>query len=315
MANIIVTGGAGFIGSNLTRSLLKRGDRVCVVDNFNDFYDPAIKRDNYASLKAHGDVSLHEGDICDFDSMQALFAEFKPDAVAHLAAWAGVRPSLEKPLTYVRNNIEGTTALFEVAKAFPDLRFVMASSSSVYGGQNEVPFREDMDVDHPISVYAATKRACEIMASTYHHLYGMNIWCIRFFTCYGPSQRPDLAIHKFTKLIENDEEIPVFGDGSASRDYLYVDDCVEGVMAALDRCKGYDVVNLGESRTIELSELVSLIEETLGKSAKVKRLPNQPGDVPRTWADVSKAAELLGYAPGTQIEEGLKHFVDWFRNR
>ncbi|MCA8939718.1 MAG: GDP-mannose 4,6-dehydratase, partial [Planctomycetes bacterium] len=216
---------------------------------------------------------------------------------------------------YVDNNVNGTTTLFEVAKNFKNLRFVMASSSSVYGGCNEAPFKESADVDKPISVYAATKRACEIMAQTYHHLYGMDVWCLRFFTCYGPSQRPDLAIHKFTKLIDRDQPVPMFGDGSTCRDYLYIDDCVRGVMSAIDHCKGYEVVNLGESRTVRLDELIALIGKTLGKEPTIDYQPEQPGDVPQTWADLTKAKALLDYDPGTMIEEGLEHFVAWYRGQ
>jgi UDP-glucuronate 4-epimerase len=314
MAHLLVTGGAGFIGSHVAAALLARGDRVTVVDNFNAFYDPSIKRRNAAALAAKTGFTLVEGDICDGPRMDALFAEQRFDAVIHLAAWAGVRPSLEQPLTYTRNNVDGTTCLFEAARNHtPKTRFVMASSSSVYGGVNDVPFREDMDVDRPISVYAATKRACEIMARTYNTLYGMNLWCLRFFTCYGPSQRPDLAIHKFTRLIYEGKPLPFYGDGSASRDYLYIDDCVAGVLAASDRCNGYEVVNLGEERTVRLDELVAILEKQIGKRAVLQRLPNQPGDVPRTCADVTKARRLLGYQPTTAIETGIARFLEWYR--
>jgi len=315
MARIIITGGAGFIGSNLAQSLLERGDEVCVLDNFNDFYDPAIKEANAERLAQHERFRLVRGDICDAPLVNALFQEFLPDAVMHLAAWAGVRPSLEKPAVYARNNVEGTTVLLEAGRRLSNLRFCMASSSSVYGGQTEVPFREDMDVDSPISVYAATKRSCEIMARTYNTLYGMNTWCLRFFTCYGPGQRPDLAIHKFTKLIDSGQPIPVFGDGSTYRDYLYIDDCVKGVTAALDRCQGYQVINIGESRPVRLDRLIEVIESALGKKAVIERLPEQPGDVPRTFADVSLAAKLLDYAPGMEIEEGVARFVAWYREQ
>lgn len=314
MARILVTGGAGFIGSNLCAHLLERGDTVCALDNFNSFYDPAIKRRNVEALQRFDQFRLVEGDICDTPQVEALFQEFLPDAVMHLAAWAGVRPSLEQPAVYARNNVEGTAVLFEAGRKLKGLRFCMASSSSVYGGQTEVPFHEGMDVDSPISVYAATKRACEIMAQTWHSLYGMHIWCLRFFTCYGRGQRPDLAIHKFTRLIDSGQPIQMFGDGSTYRDYLYIDDCVQGVTAALDRCQGYQVINIGESRPVRLDRLIEVIEEALGKKAVIQRLPEQPGDVPRTYADVSLAGELLDYQPSMEIEEGVRRFVEWYRS-
>jgi UDP-glucuronate 4-epimerase len=310
VARILVTGGAGFIGSHTTERLLARGDEVVVLDNFNDAYDPAIKRANAAALQG---ARIVTGDIRDRELVRKLFADGRFDAVVHLAAMAGVRPSLLDPLHYEDVNMRGTMTLLEEARARRGLRFVFASSSSVYGARDKVPFSEADDIPHPVSPYAATKRAGELMCYTYHHLFGVPISCLRFFTVYGPRQRPEMAIAKFTRSILDGEPIPFFGDGSTRRDYTYVDDIVDGVLAALDRCSGYDIYNLGESATTSLSELVDALSKAIGKPAILDRQPNQPGDVPLTCADVSKARARLGYEPRTPVADGLARYVAWYR--
>lgn len=312
MARILVTGGAGFIGSHTSERLLARGDQVVVLDNFNDAYDPAIKRANAAALKG---ARIVTGDIRDRELVRKLFADERFDAVVHLAAMAGVRPSLLDPLHYEDVNMRGTMTLLEEARARRGLRFVFASSSSVYGARDKVPFSEADDIPHPVSPYAATKRAGELMCYTYHHLFGVPISCLRFFTVYGPRQRPEMAIAKFTRSILDGEPIPFFGDGSTRRDYTYVDDIVDGVVAALDRCSGYEIYNLGESATTSLSELVDALSNAIGKPAILDRQPNQPGDVPLTCADVSKARARLGYEPRTPVAIGLARYVAWYRQQ
>jgi UDP-glucuronate 4-epimerase len=310
VAKILVTGGAGFIGSHTSERLLARGDDVVVLDNFNDAYDPAIKRANAAALRK---AKVVTGDIRDRELVAQLFQEHRFDGVVHLAAMAGVRPSLLDPLHYEDVNMRGTITLLEEARRRPKLRFVFASSSSVYGARDKVPFSERDDIPHPVSPYAATKRAGELMCYTYHHLYGIPITCLRFFTVYGPRQRPEMAIAKFTKALIEGQPIPFFGDGSTRRDYTYVDDIVDGVVAALDRCVGYEIYNLGESATTSLSELVEGLAQAVGVSAVLDRQPNQPGDVPLTCADVSKAKALLGYEPRTPVAVGLARYVEWYR--
>lgn len=310
MAKILVTGGAGFIGSHTSERLLARGDDVVVLDNFNDAYDPAIKRANAAALRK---ATVVTGDIRDRELIARLFQEHRFDGVVHLAAMAGVRPSLLDPLHYEDVNMRGTITLLEEARKRPKLRFVFASSSSVYGARDKVPFSERDDIPHPVSPYAATKRAGELMCYTYHHLYGIPIACLRFFTVYGPRQRPEMAIAKFTKALLEGQPIPFFGDGSTRRDYTYVDDIVDGVVAALDRCAGYEIFNLGESATTSLSELVEGLSKAVGVPAVLDRQPNQPGDVPLTCADVSKARALLGYEPRTPVAVGLARYVEWYR--
>ena len=312
MARILVTGGAGFIGSHTTERLLARGDDVVVLDNFNDAYDPAIKRANAAALSG---ARIVTGDIRDRELVRKLFAEGRFDAVVHLAAMAGVRPSLLDPLHYEDVNMRGTMTLLEEARARRGLRFVFASSSSVYGARDKVPFSEADDIPHPVSPYAATKRAGELMCYTYHHLFGVPVSCLRFFTVYGPRQRPEMAIAKFTRSILDGEPIPFFGDGSTRRDYTYVDDIVDGVVAALDRCSGYEIYNLGESATTSLSELVDALAKAIGKPAILDRQPNQPGDVPLTCADVSNARAQLGYEPRTPVSVGLARYVAWYRQQ
>ncbi|HEY5884674.1 MAG TPA: GDP-mannose 4,6-dehydratase [Pyrinomonadaceae bacterium] len=316
MKNILVTGGAGFIGSHLVDKLLSEGNwQVTVVDDFNDFYDPSIKRANVARHAPHSNYRLEEADIRQKAALERIFQESSFNVIAHLAARAGVRPSLDQPLLYSQTNIEGTLNLLELAKQHQIKQFVFGSSSSVYGINAKVPFSEDDPIRQAISPYAATKAAGELLCHTYTHLYGIRSICLRFFTVYGPRQRPDLAIHKFAKLISAGKPIPVFGDGTTRRDYTYVDDIISGVRAAIDYDRtDYEVINLGESRTVELRELISLLEKELDLPAKIDRQPLQPGDVPQTFADITKARQLLTYNPQTQIESGIKRFVEWFRS-
>jgi UDP-glucuronate 4-epimerase len=315
---VLLTGGAGFIGSHVSERLVARGDDVVIVDSFDTFYDPEIKRRNIAEVLASTKAKLIEVDICERDALDAAIGDEGIDAVIHLAARAGVRPSLERPMEYVRTNVEGTQSLLEIARTRGIRPFVFGSSSSVYGDSTPVPFRESESANNPISPYAATKRAGELLCHAYAHLYGMSVACVRLFTVYGPRQRPDLAIHKFARLMSRGEEIPVYGDGSTERDYTYVDDIVDGIVAALDwtvasKAGVFEVVNLGESRTTSLARLIEIIGSEIGVSPKIHRLPNQPGDVQRTFADVTKARELFGYDPATTVEEGIRRFADWFR--
>ncbi len=315
MGNIVVTGSAGFIGSHLCETLLAADHRVVGIDNFDSFYDPGIKRTNISACAANPHFTLAEGDIRDPDFIRGVFQDTEPDVIVHLAARAGVRPSIDNPLLYQDVNVHGTAVLLEAARQHDIKRFIFASSSSVYGNNKKIPFAESDRVDFPISPYAATKKACELICHTYHHLFGISITCLRFFTVYGPRQRPDLAIHKFTVLIENDEPIPVFGDGSMMRDFTHINDIIAGVMASIDRCDGFNIYNLGESRPVKLADLIAEIEKALGKKAIINRLPQQPGDVEQTYADVSQAIEQLGYEPKTPIDVGLRSFVEWYRGR
>ncbi len=316
MRNVLITGGAGFIGSHLVDRLLAEGTwKVTVIDDFNDFYDPATKRANIAEHLRSPNYKLVEADIRDRAAMAALFAANEFDVIVHLAARAGVRPSLAEPLLYTETNIVGTQNLLELAKEHGIKQFVFGSSSSVYGINEKVPFAEDDPIFQPISPYAATKAAGELLCHTYTHLYGVRTVCLRFFTVYGARQRPDLAIHKFAKLISAGLPIPVFGDGTMRRDYTYIDDIIQGVRAAIDYDESmYEIFNLGESQTIELNELISLLERALDIRAIIDRQPLQPGDVPATYADISKARELLAYNPTTKIAEGIPKFVEWFRS-
>ncbi|HVS19198.1 MAG TPA: GDP-mannose 4,6-dehydratase [Planctomycetota bacterium] len=311
MARVLLTGGAGFIGSHVGEALLARGDEVCVLDNFNDFYDPGVKRRNARALEAAG-ARVVSGDIRDRELVGELFAS-QPDVLVHLAAMAGVRPSLQDPLHYEDVNVRGTMVLLEELRARPATRFVFASSSSVYGSNERIPFREADEIHHPVSPYAATKRAGELIAFTYHHLYGIPTSCLRFFTVYGPRQRPEMAIAKFTRMVLEGRAIPFFGDGTTRRDYTYIDDIVAGVVAAVDRTRGYEIYNLGESATTSLAELVRMLGEACGREALIDRQPMQPGDVLVTCADVSKARAELGYAPSTPVAEGLRRYVEWLK--
>lgn len=311
---ILVTGGAGFIGSHLVGRLLSEGGwRVAVVDDFNDFYSPPVKRANVAAYLDNPHFSLHEIDIRDADAVRAVFLENQFDAVVHLAARAGVRPSLREPKLYSDTNVGGTVNLLEAAREFNVRRFVFGSSSSVYGASCKVPFSEDDKTARPISPYAATKAAGEMLCHTYAHLYDLRAVCLRFFTVYGARQRPDLAIHKFTRLISEGKPIQMFGDGTTRRDYTYIDDVIEGVRAAIDYDRSdYEIFNLGESQTVELREMIKLLEENLGRRAVIEHRPMQPGDVPQTFADITKARRLLNYEPKMKIEGGIRKFVEWF---
>ena len=308
---ILVTGGAGFIGSHLVEKLLSTGQEVSVLDDFNDFYDPQIKRANIARVA--GEVPIHRIDLRDSAAVNLLFHREKFDAIAHLAARAGVRPSISQPQLYYDTNVGGTLHLLEAARRIGVERFVFASSSSVYGICKTVPFSEDLHLTQTISPYAATKVAGEFLCSTYSHLYQMRVVALRFFTAYGARQRPDLAIHQFTRKICAGLPIDQFGDGTTRRDYTYIDDIIQGVMAAFDyNGPRFDLFNLGESETIQLKDLIAAIEEALGKKATINQLPEQPGDVPLTCADISKARKLLGYNPTTPLAVGLPKFVEWF---
>ena len=310
---VLITGGAGFIGSHTTAALLNRGDQVVCLDNFNDFYSPQRKRKNIAEFLGNPNYRLYEGDIRDQKRLEEVFAREKPDKVIHIAAMAGVRPSIQRPLLYEEVNVKGTLNMLEAARRHQVTHFLFASSSSVYGGQEKVPFSEDDPIARPISPYAATKAAGELLCHTYHHLYGLHVTCLRFFTVYGPKGRPDMAPYLFTQWIFEGAELKMFGDGTTSRDYTYIDDIVSGVVAALDADLGYEIINLGNSQTVALRDLIALVEALVGKKARIVPLPMQPGDVPHTWADISKARRLLGYDPRTPIEEGMKHFVAWYR--
>ena len=313
--NVLITGGAGFIGSNLTEHLLAEGGwNVTVVDDLNDFYSPDIKRANMAEVRAAGEFQFFEADIRCAESLQPVFDENEFDVIVHLAARAGVRPSLKEPKLYAETNINGTLNLLELARDYEIKQFVFGSSSSVYGENEKLPFAEDDPIFHPISPYAATKAAGEMICHTYSHLFDIRTVCLRFFTVYGARQRPDLAIHKFSKRIWEGNPISVFGDGSTRRDYTYIDDIISGVRAAMDYdASMHEVFNLGESETTELSRLIELLEESLGKKAVIDRQPMQSGDVPITYADISKARKLLNYNPQTKIEQGIPKFVEWFK--
>jgi UDP-glucuronate 4-epimerase len=315
LKQILITGGAGFIGSHLVDRLLGEGGwHVTVVDDFNDFYSPEIKHANIAEHKRSPNYRIIDADIRDGGTMAALFREYKFDVIVHLAARAGVRPSLSEPKLYAETNINGTLNLLELAREHHIKQFVFGSSSSVYGINSKVPFAEDDRIHQPISPYASTKAAGELICHTYSHLYDIRCVCLRFFTVYGARQRPDLAIHKFSKLITEGKPIQVFGDGTTRRDYTYVDDIIQGVRAAIDYDRSqYEIFNLGESQTVELNELISLLERSLDMQAIIDRQPMQPGDVPITFADISKSRELLGYNPTTKIADGIPKFVEWFR--
>jgi UDP-glucuronate 4-epimerase len=318
-SHILITGGAGFIGSHLTRRLLGRGERITVLDDFNDFYDPARKRANVAPFLAADPggerYRLVEGDIRDAPLVEGLFAEGRFDAVVHLAARAGVRPSLSEPILYEDVNCIGTLRLLEAARRHGPEVFVFGSSSSVYGINEKVPFAEDDEVNQPISPYATTKRTGELLCYNYHHLYGLRVSCLRFFTVYGPAQRPEMAIHKFTDLLARGEAVPMFGDGGSRRDYTHVDDILDGLTAALDLAPGFEIFNLGGAETTALKDLIHWLAEELAVEPRIEYRPAQPGDVPITYADVRKAARLLGYSPRVPIREGLRRFVAWYREQ
>lgn len=317
---ILVTGAAGFIGSHVAEQLVSRGDEVIIVDSFDPFYDPEVKRRNIASVLGSGKAQLIESDIGDREQLDSRLRDQTIDAIIHLAARAGVRPSLENPGSYIRTNVEGTQSLLDIAQRRGIRPFVFGSSSSVYGDSTPVPFSESVSADQPISPYAATKRAAELLCRTHAYLYGSSIACLRLFTVYGPRQRPDLAIHKFARLMLRGEELPIFGDGNTERDYTFVADAVDGIVRALDWCihadaGAFEIVNIGEHATTSLATLVDLISRELGVTPKVRRLPAQPGDVQRTYADISRARDLFGYDPRTTMEEGIHSFAQWLREQ
>jgi UDP-glucuronate 4-epimerase len=314
--NFLVTGGAGFIGSHLCERLLRDGHAVWTLDDLNPFYDVAIKQRNLHDIQTLAKpFTFVQGDLTDTDCLEELFSEVQFDQIIHLAARAGVRPSLQEPALYQRVNVEGTVNLLEAARKHRVKKITIASSSSVYGVNAKVPFSETDPIFSAISPYAASKLACEALGHVYHHVYGMDVVMLRFFTVYGPRQRPDLAIHKFGQLIERGKPIPVFGDGKTARDYTYVTDTLEGNMACTRKEFGFEIFNLGESQTVELDYLISLIEKGLGKKAIIDRQPAQPGDVPITYADISKARKCLGYNPQVKIEQGIPKFIEWFRKQ
>ncbi len=319
MKTYFVTGGAGFIGSNLVEKLLNANLKVVVIDNFCDFYDPKIKEDNIKEYLLNPNFKLYKGDIRDYDLLNTIFSENKIDLIIHLAAMAGVRPSIENPILYQEVNGIGTQNVLEIAKRYNIKNLVMASSSSVYGNSKEVPFKEDMVVDYAISPYAATKKSNEVMAHVYHKLYQMNIVMLRFFTVFGPRQRPDLAINKFVRLMLEGKEIPMYGDGTTSRDYTYVDDVVDGIIKSISYIEThnevYEIMNIGNSNPISLNEMIETIGKVLKVNFKIKKLPMQLGDVNRTYADISKAKKLIGYEPKINFEEGIIRFVKWYEEK
>ncbi len=338
MKTYLITGGAGFIGSHLCEKLLKSGNRVINIDNFCDFYSPEIKiRNLFNSLgkksieefkgksfkEIKDDVDsdsykLYVNDIRDINAMEEIFKENKIDGVIHLAAMAGVRPSIENPILYEEVNVKGTMNILEMCKKYGIKKFICASSSSVYGNNEKVPFSENDIVDFAISPYAATKKSCEVIGHSYYHLYNIDMIMLRFFTVFGPRQRPDLAIHKFTKIIESGKELPFYGDGTTERDYTYIEDIMDGILKSIkyieENSSVYEILNLGESKTITLSKMVTTIEDSLGIKANIKRMEMQPGDVNRTFADITKAKELIGYNPQTKFEDGIDEFVKWYKN-
>lgn len=316
MQTFLITGAAGFIGSHLADKLLNEGNKVIVVDNFCDFYNPEIKENNVKHNLSNPNYKLYRADIRDRNELAKVFNENKIDVVIHLAAMAGVRPSIDNPIYYQEVNCVGTQNILEEMKLHNIKKLVMASSSSVYGNCKEVPFKENMIVDFAISPYAATKKANEVMTHVYHKLFDFNVIMLRFFTVFGPRQRPDLAINKFTRLMLNDEPIPMFGDGTTSRDYTYIDDIVDGIIKSCNYVENnkdvYEILNLGNSSPVSLKEMINTIADVLGKTPNIQELPMQPGDVERTFADISKAKKLIGYNPKTSFKEGIENFVKWY---
>jgi UDP-glucuronate 4-epimerase len=320
LERVLLTGGAGFIGSHVAEALLGRGAQLLIVDKLDDFYSPDWKNANLEQIRRTAEYEFSNIDICDIDPLRKLIARYKPDAIIHLAARAGVRPSIEQPCLYERVNVAGTLNLLELGRELHIPKFIFGSSSSVYGAASRAPFSEVQLDLRPLSPYAATKLAGEMLAYTYAHLFGLSVICLRFFTVYGPRQRPDLAIHKFTALIEAGKPVPVFGDGSSGRDYTYVSDIVSGVLSAVDYEfpavpeARFEVFNLGNSQPVKLTELIKQLERATGRKALQEQKPPQPGDMPLTWADVRKAGRLLGYQPKTPLPDGLNQFVAWYRS-
>jgi UDP-glucuronate 4-epimerase len=312
---ILVTGGAGFIGFHVAKALAERGDKVVVIDNFNDYYDVSLKKSRAAILKKIRNITIAKSDISDMKAMERIFGKHKFDKICHLAGQPGVRYSIENPLAYEKANSLGTLVILEMARKSGIKDFVFASSSSVYGNNKKVPFSEDDNVDNPVSLYAATKKSCELIAYCYHHLYGINCTGLRFFTVYGPWGRPDMAYFKFTKNITEDKPIDVYAGGGIKRDFTYIDDIRDGVIKCIDKPFPFEIINLGNNKPVDVLTFLGLIEQNLGKKAKRNMLPPQPGDVDMTFADVSKAKRLLDWEPKTSIEEGMKKFVEWYKSR
>jgi len=310
--NILVTGGAGFIGSNLCEKLICAGEKIICIDNFNDYYDPKIKEENLRNLEGITNFILYRMDILDREKMGEVFAKHSFDMVIHLAARAGVRPSISNASLYEAVNVQGTINILECCRKYGVVKLVFASSSSVYGGNKKIPFSEDDTVDRPISPYAATKKAGELICYTYSHLFNISVYCYRFFTVYGPRQRPEMAIYKFTKLITEEKPLEIFGDGTSSRDYTYVEDIVDVIASNLEKVKGYEIINLGNSNPVRVTELIKFIEKAANKKAQVEYGRMQAGDVPVTYADILKAKKMLKYNPKTPIEEGIKKFMAWY---
>lgn len=319
MKTYFITGGAGFIGSNLTERLLNENHKVVVIDNFCNFYDPKIKEKNVENFLSNNNYWLYRGDIRNINLLEHIFQQNKIDVIIHLAAMAGVRSSIENPILYQEVNVIGTQNVLEVAKKYHVKNLLLASSSSVYGNSTKIPFQEDTVTDFVISPYAASKKANEVMAHVYHKLYQMNIIMLRFFTVYGPRQRPDLAISKFVKLIQENQEIPMYGNGNTARDYTYIDDVIEGIIKAISYVQKnsdvYEVINIGNANPICLTKTIEIMSKELNINPRIKKYPIPPGDVERTFADISKAQKLLGYKPNTSFEEGIHYFVEWYKNK
>lgn len=313
---IIVTGGAGFIGSHTVKKLLEQKQKVICIDDFNAFYNPKFKEENIKRFTKNKNFTLHKVDICNIEKLEKIFQKSKIDTIIHLAARAGVRPSIQDPLLYYKVNTLGTVNLLELTKKYNIKNFIFSSSSSIYGNNKKIPFSENDNVDNPISPYAATKKSGELACHVYHELHNINVICLRFFTVYGPNGRPDMAPYKFTKLILEEKEIPMYGDGNTYRDYTYVDDIVSGIISSFNYLKRnndvYEIINLGNSDTVKLSYFIKIIEKETGKTAKIKQMPMQLGDVNKTYADLTKAKKLLKYNPKTRIEEGMANFIKWY---
>ena len=314
MTTILVTGGAGFIGSHICKKLVERGDLVICLDNFNNYYSPLRKIENIKPFLDKSNFLLYVVDVTNKISLEEVFKKHKIDKIVHLAARAGVRPSIEQPLLYQEANVQGTVNLLELSKKYGIKNFIFGSSSSVYGENKKIPFTENDNVDYPVSPYAASKKACELFCYTYSHLTNLNIVCLRFFTVYGPQGRPDMAPYLFTEWIHQGKELIRYGNGTTRRDYTYIDDIIQGILVALEKNFKFEIINLGNSQTVELSYFINVIENLLGKKALIKEMPEQPGDVPLTYADISKAQKLLEFNPKTKIEEGMEKFVKWYLN-